>query len=913
MSSANLKFFFVAFLFSSICQLGNAQNFLSTSGKSIVNENQQEILLRGMGLGGWMVQEGYMLQTAGFANPQHEIRATIEALIGEEDTELFYEAWLENHVTKSDIDSLKSWGFNSVRLPMHYNLFTLPIEDEPIFGEDTWLDKGFELTDSLVSWCKANEMYVILDMHAAPGGQGYDEAISDYDPSKPSLWESTENRRKLTALWKRIAEHYADEEWIAGYDLLYQNLTEVIREVDDRHILFIEGNWFANDFTGLTPPWDDNLVYSPHKYWSLNDEATMKWVTDMRNLYNVPLYLGESGENSNVWFRDAIALLEGLDIGWAWWPMKKIESVAGPMSVIKSEGYQSLLDYWSGNGNMPSAENAKEILMDLTEKLKAENCVYQKDVIDAMFRQVYSDETKPFKKHKIPGIIYATDYDLGVIGEAYYDTQSANYQVSTGEYTSWNDGWQYRNDGVDIEKSNNDVNSNGFNVGFMDVDEWMQYEVDVEESGVYEIHLRTSSGASGGIFHFSIDGGDVLSRTFTSPTGAWQNWQTVAVSDVILYEGMQKLRFHTDAAGFNLASFEFIKTEQNIEDLESIFVSAETYDNKTIQVNINKSLNPMLTSDGLEVRVNGAEIEIIDAQVDATNLRLLKIEINDIMNSTDVIKLSYEGTNIIAEDQSPLVAFTLKDVNNTLDFVHQLPGKIEAEDYTTQSGIQLENSTDSGGGENIGYLDPNDFLDYDINVEVGGQYQIDYRTAAEFGTGGLRLILIDDSGEETIIDASTFASTGGWQSWITTSTTATIPQGRYTMRLLVTQAPFNLNWIDFDLITGVDELNNSSVDISIWPNPTTDQLQLKVTLEESQDVAINVFDALGKLVFQQQLTNVFMIEEVISTTDLADGLYILNIQSQNHQLQSKKFIKTSSSGSSFFISKPQLQSMQKIS
>ena len=95
-----------------------------------------------------MLQEGYMLQTAGFANAQYQIRAKIEGLIGAADTDLFYDAWLANHVRKIDIDSLKSWGFNAVRLPMHYNLFTLPIEDEPVAGQNTWLDKGFELTDS---------------------------------------------------------------------------------------------------------------------------------------------------------------------------------------------------------------------------------------------------------------------------------------------------------------------------------------------------------------------------------------------------------------------------------------------------------------------------------------------------------------------------------------------------------------------------------------------------------------------------------------------------------------------------------------------------------------------------------------------------------------------------------------------
>ena len=239
--------------------------FLKADGKYIVDGNDEEIILRGMGLGGWMLQEGYMLQTNSFANPQHEIRAAIEGVIGEENTDEFYAAWLENHCTKTDIDSLASWGFNSVRLPMHYNLFTLPIEDEPVAGQNTWLEKGFAMTDSLLNWCAANEIYLILDLHAAPGGQGNDAAISDYDNSKPSLWESDANKQKTIALWKKLAERYANEKWIGGYDLINETnwnftaganqngcdestnaplkalfiaITDAIREVDENHIIY---------------------------------------------------------------------------------------------------------------------------------------------------------------------------------------------------------------------------------------------------------------------------------------------------------------------------------------------------------------------------------------------------------------------------------------------------------------------------------------------------------------------------------------------------------------------------------------------------------------------------------------------------------------------------------------------------
>ena len=74
----------------------SAQHFLSVDGQNIVNEAGEPMLLRGMGLGGWMVQEGYMMQTSGFAGPQYEIRAMIEDLIGVENTDDWYEAWLQN-------------------------------------------------------------------------------------------------------------------------------------------------------------------------------------------------------------------------------------------------------------------------------------------------------------------------------------------------------------------------------------------------------------------------------------------------------------------------------------------------------------------------------------------------------------------------------------------------------------------------------------------------------------------------------------------------------------------------------------------------------------------------------------------------------------------------------------------------
>ena len=271
------------------------QGFLKADGQKIVNEKGENVLLRGIGLGGWMLQEGYMLHL-NREGQQYRIRQRMDSLIGKNATDSFYTAWLNNHTTRADIDSLHAWGFNSVRLPMHYRLFTLSPDEEPAAGENTFVNTGFDLTDSLISWCKSRGMYVFLDLHAAPGGQGNDLNISDRDPSKPSLWQSEAAKKKTIALWTKLASRYANEPAVGGYDILNEPnwgfedtvndlngtkeqkniplrqlliaITRAIRSVDQKHLVIIEGNGWGNNYKGVVPPWDGNMVLSFHKYWN---------------------------------------------------------------------------------------------------------------------------------------------------------------------------------------------------------------------------------------------------------------------------------------------------------------------------------------------------------------------------------------------------------------------------------------------------------------------------------------------------------------------------------------------------------------------------------------------------------------------------------------------------------------------
>jgi hypothetical protein len=560
----------------------NAQGFLKASGKKIINDKGENVLLRGIGLGGWMLQEGYMLKI--YENgQQNKIRSRIKDLIGEEKTAAFYNAWLANHTRKIDIDSMKAWGFNSVRLPMHYNLYTLAVDQEPVAGQDTWLDKGFQMTDSLLAWCRANKMYLILDLHAAPGGQGNDLNISDRDATKPSLWESGANQQKTIALWQKLAQRYANEPWIGAYDIinepnwgfqdlandknglkekgnvplkkLMMDITKAIRQVDKKHMIIIEGNGWGNNYNGILPTWDDNMALSFHKYWNFNNQASIQHILDTREKYNVPVWLGETGENSNVWFTEAVRLFEANNIGWSWWPLKKLGN-NNPMQIHSNPGYEKLLAYWNHKGLKPTEEEAYNALLAFADATRLENTTVKKDVIDAMFRQPFSGEAIPYKPNRIADgvVIKAVDYDLGRNGSAYFDTDTADYHISNGS-NGGNKGRAYRNDGVDIRKDS--MQENEYYVFNTEKGEWLQYTIDVVEKGSYNLYFTVMPGKTEGRFFVKLN--DKAASKVISVPASDTGWESLRLENIFLNKGKNILRVYIDAGGFDLKSISFEK------------------------------------------------------------------------------------------------------------------------------------------------------------------------------------------------------------------------------------------------------------------------------------------------------------------------------------------------------------------
>jgi hypothetical protein len=123
---------------------------------------------------------------------------------------------------------------------------------------------------------------------------------------------------------------------------------------------------------------------------------------------------------------------------------------------------------------------------------------------------------------------------------------------------------------------------------------------------------------------------------------------------------------------------------------------------------------------------------------------------------------------------------------------YPIPGTIQAEAYASQSGIQFENTSDTGGGQNAGWIDANDWLDYSVNVSTAGSYTVSFRVASGASGGSLQL----RSGS-TVLATATIPGTGGWQTWTTVTATANLNAGTQTLRLHASTGGYNLNWVQF--------------------------------------------------------------------------------------------------------------------
>lgn len=346
---------------------------LRVQGDRIVDSGGTDVSLRGVGIGGFLHLENFI---NGYPGVGHELRTVMA-------NDDFFRLMADHFFTEDDVAFIAETGANTIRLPLNYRWFET--------------DEGFSRVDEVLEWCEQHGMYVILDAHAVPGWQNTDWS-SDNACGRSLFWNETHYQDRYIAWWERIAARYRDREVVAGYDLLnepvanappsgafdksryepgwvamnrlYRRAVSAIRPIDPHHIIFLEGEGYAERFSGLEPPFADNLVYSSHRYtpagFGPGPYPTERWNAEQERrdfhdtegfrfarAHGVPLWIGELGAVYNGpeheiddrlrALHDQLALLNAEGVHWTLWTYKDC-GVLGWVTLDPASPYMKLTE-----------------------------------------------------------------------------------------------------------------------------------------------------------------------------------------------------------------------------------------------------------------------------------------------------------------------------------------------------------------------------------------------------------------------------------------------------------------------------------------------------------------------------------------------------------------------------------------
>ncbi len=366
------------------------REFIQTKGMDFV-KNDKKIIFRGFGIPNLLNIEHFLI---GLPGSESQIRQAILTAYGVKNSKIFWEKFHHCYLNENDFEFFRKIGINAIRLSFNYHIF----EDDQ--NPYNFNEQGFELLDPILALCEKFEIYAILDLHSAPGGQNPDWH-SDNAIGESLFWEYADFRNRTIALWEYIAEKYKDNSWIAAYDIInepclyhyngkpvddfFTTIIQKIRAIDKNHIIFIEGDFYARDFTCFKPTDEPNIAYSFHHYAFFNENKfksgnIQKKIEDdffenitldyLLTKLKRPIWCGETGVSlkaSNIELheniiRNSIAILEKYNISWSLWDYKDARSMGSLYPNINSKWMEFsrnvCLDweFWQDN-----AESDKEV------------------------------------------------------------------------------------------------------------------------------------------------------------------------------------------------------------------------------------------------------------------------------------------------------------------------------------------------------------------------------------------------------------------------------------------------------------------------------------------------------------------------------------------------------------------------
>lgn len=326
-------------------------DFVKVNGKEFYYRGKP-ILFSGLGVGSWLNMEHFML---GIPTPDNQIRKTVKEVFGKETADRFFDTFIRSFISEPDFAFLRECGVNILRVPFNYRLF---IDDQ---NPSEYKKEGLFYLDYLMDLCEKYQIYLLLDLHTAPGGQNPDWH-SDNNTGIPEFWHYKVFREQIVALWGYIAEHYKEKEYLLGYDVLnepylidapdvltefYLEVTESIRKNDPNHIIFLEGDHFAMQFDCIHEIRDENTaltfhyyptVWEPELFEDTYDKAArcrkfqeiLDQIAGIREKFHRPILCGEAGydiDKNNLshtleLLDETLTMFNEAEISWTLWCYK---------------------------------------------------------------------------------------------------------------------------------------------------------------------------------------------------------------------------------------------------------------------------------------------------------------------------------------------------------------------------------------------------------------------------------------------------------------------------------------------------------------------------------------------------------------------------------------------------------------
>jgi beta-glucosidase len=273
-------------------------------------------------------------------------------------------------------------------------------------------------------------------------------------------------------------------------------------------------------------------------------------------------------------------------------------------------------------------------------------------------------------------------------------------------------------------------------------------------------------------------------------------------------------------------------------------------DGTTLELRFNKAMNIAASENPLfTVLANGTRHSTGQLQSLPGDAYAAIIIAEDAIAADTEITLTLDSGSIKAADGSVVTTIGPRNVVDMRSFTpqrHTIPGRIEAEDYSAMHNVQTENTSDDGGGLNVGWIDAGDWLSYECNISEAGTYLLTMRVAS-LNQSGIVQVLVD----EQVVLSRSLPVTNGWQNWQSVSDQVVLPAGQHTLRLQVAAGGWNINWLHFDFVTPVDENPDhgfENLQLRNFPNPFNPNTNITFRLDRQAKVRVEIFTNDGRMV-----------------------------------------------------------------